>query len=777
MTRTAVANSRRSVFGLLAVAAMVAGLIVPSSAPVAAAPTAPVAAAPTAPLAAAAATPPTSVVLRSPALAVTVDPAFPRVEQYQTPGGAVLYGNEDTLQSVSINGTAYTPTVTGKQTAGTASYHLAIDPLKVTLDATLSVSGSVLTFAITAIDDPGKVVETIDIPGMNLVSIRSTQPGAALAGAGFSVDPKKSSDSFAKVADLPPDAAPVGKSYAFLSTDQLAAGVETNTITEPLRLAEQTVQHDGYRRTGLWSKPWVWREHDTKSTTALPWAKVVVTGDANHDGVVNWQDGADAFRQIMVNSPGYQDTKDRVVPYISFNFASLAGQPFLKALDNVKKVSLLTDDLGQNVLLKGYQSEGHDSAHPDYGGHYNTRAGGLADMKTLIHDGAAYHATFGVHVNSTEAYPEAHNFSWTLANPNSKCWGWLDQSYCDNRHSDVSSGALAKRFALLKQQVPDPNLSYIYVDVSTGSGWDAWKLAQVIHGDGWQTFTEFPSDWERESLWSHWANDPTYGAGGSIRGVNSQIIRFLRNDQKDVFSPDQMLANAQLADFEGWQGRVDLNKALQIVWQDDLPAKFQQHYQITRWTDSEVDFTGGVKLVKDGSNVVMSQHGRTLMTGGAYLLPWSDKSDPSHPTKLYHYTPTAGATSWQLPAQWSGVRSLAMYKLTQTGRTKVATLPVRGGSVLITAEAKTGYVLEPANSTSRGPQASTVDFGQGALVADPGFDSHSFRHWKSTGPVAITDDANGQSYLHTTGSGSAQVAQKIRGLQPGHTYSASAWVR
>ena len=36
-------------------------------------------------------------------------------------------------------------------------------------------------------------------------------------------------------------------------------------------------------------------------------------------------------------------------------------------LDESKRIYNLTDGLGQMNLLKGYQNEGHDSAHPDYG--------------------------------------------------------------------------------------------------------------------------------------------------------------------------------------------------------------------------------------------------------------------------------------------------------------------------------------------------------------------------------------------------------------------------
>ena len=66
---------------------------------------------------------------------------------------------------------------------------------------------------------------------------------------------------------------------------------------------------------------------------------------------------------------------------IAMNVGSEAQYPFLRILDNVKKMYLATDGFGQNIIIKGYQGEGHDSSHPDYA-NYNKHAGGLEDFNT-----------------------------------------------------------------------------------------------------------------------------------------------------------------------------------------------------------------------------------------------------------------------------------------------------------------------------------------------------------------------------------------------------------
>jgi endo-alpha-N-acetylgalactosaminidase len=115
----------------------------------------------------------------------------------------------------------------------------------------------------------------------------------------------------------------------------------------------------------------------------LPSCKVVICGDENGDGLVDWQDGAIGYRTIMNNPFGSEKVPDLVAYRIAMNFGSQAQNPFLMTLDNVKKIALNTDGLGQSVLLKGYGSEGHDSGHLNYAD-IGTRIGGAQDMKTLL---------------------------------------------------------------------------------------------------------------------------------------------------------------------------------------------------------------------------------------------------------------------------------------------------------------------------------------------------------------------------------------------------------
>ncbi|MFF1823553.1 endo-alpha-N-acetylgalactosaminidase family protein [Kribbella sp. NPDC058245] len=717
--------------------------------------------------------------LRSRELTVTVGAEFPRVIKYvENASGQALAGRAEALSAVTIDGVARTahladpPTVSG----GKASYKLLFDALPgVELDASLSLAGRITTFRIDDVrDTETSRVHTIDIPDHDLVSVASTDAGATTAFTTLDPDSTRTADKITPVTGTTPaDAAAVGATYAFVNTSRLAAGIESNSTYD--KPSGQSVDDgarfwhrarkltDGSTQVGVWSGQWTYRADTSPYPEPLPWAKVVVTPDANQDKTVDWQDGALAFRSIMTEPQGGDQVKDRVITHIPFNFASQATHPFLRTLDDVKRISLATDGLGQMAILKGYGSEGHDSAHPDYGGNYNIRAGGLADLNTLLKQGKSWNAGFGVHVNATESYPEANAFSEDLVDKSAKGWNWLNQSYYIKQRPDLASGNIVKRFQQLRDET-DKNLQELYIDVYYQSGWLADGLTRQLGTQGWQIATEWADRHERTSLWPHWANDLDYG-GPTNKGLNSQIIRFVRNHEKDVWNNDPILGQASLVEFEGWTGEVDWNKFYANIWRQNLPAKFLQQQKITDWNAGEISFTGGVRgAVVDGKRTLSVGNAKVL-DGDKYLLPWDGNK------KLYHYNPTGGSTTWQIPSALSWAPKFGVYKLTDTGRVQVGTVPVRRGAVTLNAVAGQPYVLYPIAA----PQPKPAEWGAGTHLQDPGFNGGNLKAWSATGGAMIDTLANGQ-HVASLGTRSSSLQQRITGLTRGKTYSASAWV-
>jgi len=678
-----------------------------------------------------------AITLASDELEVQVADDFPRVLTYTDRAtGANLAGSTRPVTQVLLNGTARA--VTGEvvaQSDGATAYRLTFPDLEgVTIDASLTVEGRTVTFEVTGIEDTAAFrVASLEIPGHDLLSVASADDGANVATAVISPDRGSVGDTFTPVtAQTPTNANPVGSAYAIVSTSGLAASIVTNSVydeasgkaaNEGNRLQRQAFAADGGVRVGVWSGAWTYRAQGSPTTEELPRATVVVTPDANDDGTVDWQDGAIAYRTVAPKALGADQVPDRVVSHIPFNFASQATHPFLRTLDDVKRISLATDGLGQMALLKGYGSEGHDSAHPDYGGNYNERAGGLDDLRELLVEGGEWNADFGVHINATESYAEANAFSDELVDAGVKGWNWLGQSYYIDQRRDINSGDLASRIGQLADETGG-DLDMLYVDVYYNYGWQARALANTARENGFSIASEWSDKFEADSLWSHWSADENYG-GATNKGLNSQIVRFVRNAEKDTWNPHPLLGNARIVEFEGWTGQVDWNAFYRNVWQTNVPTKFLQHHEIVRWDDDEIAFTDDVTARgTTAANREILVGDAVVARGGTYLLPWSAADAPgvegeaADGQKLYHYNPSGGATTWTLPADLAGATSLTQYRLTDTGRVEVGSVPVTGGQVTVQADAGQPYVLYPVGV----PQAADVDadWGQGTGHRRPG---------------------------------------------------------
>ena len=346
-------------------------------------------------------------VLRTGALDVQASAAFPQVIQYTDRGsGSVMQGNDTPLTSLQINGTDQPVTVTStKIDDATVEYEITPTALTgVTLTARLSVHKNVVTLAFTEIVDPDAQITTLRIPGQNLVTVSSAQEGSAVAAANLSVDRGTSGDTFIPVtAATPLNANPVSSNTILANTGDLAAAFTTNALYDSSsgpaskdsgNFWRQAVKDGDDVEIGISSGQWLYRAKDATTTEDLPWVKVAITPDANGDETVDWQDGAIALRDLRVAPFKGDQTPDNVITHIPFNFASQATHPFLRTLDDVKRIAQNTDGLGQVAMLKGYTSEGHDSANTDYGDNFNERAGGLDELNDAVKAGEKWNVFF-----------------------------------------------------------------------------------------------------------------------------------------------------------------------------------------------------------------------------------------------------------------------------------------------------------------------------------------------------------------------------------------------
>ncbi|MDZ5016608.1 hypothetical protein GNF72_15495, partial [Clostridium perfringens] len=181
-------------------------------------------------------------------------------------------------------------------------------------------------------------VKSIEFANQNLLSVRSTQPGAKFAGSRMNNKVNGTGDVFETVTDKSAvSKTPTNYLYGMLNTDELSGAIWTNAYSDYSsdndndRIRKQTTNTGDYTQTSLWSSSWVYRAENMPTTLAednimkeMPVVKVIITEDANKDSIVDWQDGAVAFREIMNVPFRSEDVPDLVVMRIPFNFASQA---------------------------------------------------------------------------------------------------------------------------------------------------------------------------------------------------------------------------------------------------------------------------------------------------------------------------------------------------------------------------------------------------------------------------------------------------------------------
>lgn len=616
-----------------------------------------------------------SYILATSDMKVEVAKSFPQVVRYVLTDGRIMYGQTAELDTIKINGTDVKPTVTS-QVVGSekAVYTMVIDSgnnngtgvtatitaeLRVGLDG-LNDPGSdaadrTLGFYITDVTYPNNndklanPVETIEIPNHSLVSVRSTEPGAAVTGGKQAANTTESGDVSYPAAGNENFAGYTEDFFAaFVYNDSLSASLASNSAYAargtagdqcyPVRAQFDAKDGGSSVAIGLGSTLWYYHYDISKSEGGglkaltedqlprakrimepleTPFAKVVITGDMNGNREVDWQDAAIAYRETVMHIPaGGEGVADSVNLRISMNFGSMATNPFLIALDNVKRVAAHTDGLGQFVLLKGYAGEGHDSNHPQYD-NIGVRMGGAEDMVTLMREGGELGAVFGIHTNASEFYAEAieeENQVLRYSGGGMKYgWNWLDQGISINAVYDYAMGLRKTRWDKLYDIVQGYPF-VVYVDVwgnNTSGTEDAFQTRalseEIVSHDGWRIAHEWAWANPYESTFQHWTTDFTYGDYSQKGKLSGNVLRFILNQYKDSFPPDfasyggsanaPLLGGPAMQGFEGWQGDGEYSLSIYNTYNQMIYTKFLQHYPVVEWINAdepvEIPYNGG----------------------------------------------------------------------------------------------------------------------------------------------------------------------------------------
>ena len=807
-------------------------------------------------------------VIKSDEMEVKIDSKFPRIKEYKI-GDKTLPGEENFIDKLFINNIEVRPDVKStKEAENSIMYQMRAKDetnlIDAEIDVRLSVINKILDFSVLrvqnnnnlkggqVIDDPRLLLETIDFRGNNLVSVSSKSKQAEFDGAQMNNNVRLTGDTHI---DLNKeienwDRENTGYMYGFVSDENLAAGVWSNSQYDKsargkssytrLKANKQTIADDTYigiaPNTFYYQRAYEikdekgkatgqYKVYDQRTWDELPHAKVILTSDRNDDKKIDWQDGAIAYREIMNNPMGSDYVKDLVAQRISMNFGSQAQNPFLMTLDNLKKVYLHTDGLGQMILLKGYGSEGHDSGHLNYAD-IGKRIGGPEDMKYLLENGQDFGAKIGIHVNASETYPESKYFNPERLRKDNKGefkygWNWIDQAINIDASYDLADNRYG-RFKDLYDVLDTDAMDFVYIDVwgngqsGDNQAWATHTIAKEVMDLGWRPVFEWGYAGEYDSTFQHWAADLTYG-GYRLKGINSEITRFIRNHQKDSWvghypeyggaAINPLLGGYDMKDFEGWQGRSNYNDFIQTIYKTNLPSKFIQHFEVYNWengnpvamTSEDGDYTWTpemyIRLVGDAGELEIKRlsndidsplyqqremylNGRKIYNGdGSYLIPWYNDMNGNKlaekDEKMYFYNPEGGMRTFDMPEDWTG--NVYVYRLTDLGRVGEKEYTIKDGKLTLDSKENTPYVVYRHKQAQSAEQTKDITWSDGMYIYDTGFNSGSLDHWDIKGDVSKSvierSQADNPMLMIKDNDKKVSLSQKIVGLKPNTSYA------
>lgn len=695
---------------------------------------------------------------------------FPRVISYEL-NSKTMYGSQLAKNYVSINGWDYPATAEiSEETETSVTYNVKVEEIGVSFDVVYTVlENNVLDMRIKNIADDSFTVYTIGFPEQPLISANSSQSGAKLdASMGASdvhLDLTKNSEDkvLNTVCTIP-----------VITTDELSASMANNVLNN---LSEFTYRsfdmEDGTTTTGFWNTEFLYKGLDGARMYEDEdlYCQVVLTEDTNEDGIMDWQDGANALKTIIDDKIVGGETVRNSTIHVGYNFSSVVQHPFLKVADNMKRLSNYMDGFGQILVFKGYANEGHDSGHADYAD-INQRAGGAEDMQLLTEIIEDIDGVMGIHINHSEAYPEAKMFTdETMTTRNG--WQWLDQSKYIRREVDILNGGMDSRLDEMFEKVP--GIGFVYVDTYRDDRYAAARLAQNLSDEhGVIMGTEDGVKFDRWTAWVHW---PSIGDG---------MHRFVYHQDKDVYSGSNLFRGGYNrsggSGFMSWQHTNNINDTVKMFYTSQLPQKYLMHYDVRKMISNEAIFEGNVRSVNNSGTNEIYKDGNLIAKGDLVFIPWyaedSETKNPDEAAKIYHWNPSSSTTEWTLPAGWENQTTVKLYKTTQNGKVFVEEIEVKDGKVSINAQANTPYVIYKGNEDVA---PDVTKWSEGSPIKDTSFNSRDFSIWQAssesgeTDHITIEDDSNGVAIVNIRGAEDGSLSQTMTGLVPGQKYRVSVW--
>lgn len=755
-------------------------------------------------------------IISSTDMEVYVDRDFPRVIKY-VKNGKVIYGQEEKINNIKINGNEYTPKVTSEVSKEKISYFLDIKEIDIKIDMEFVVNDSILEMKVTNIDDEnGTYVKSLEFPKQNLISVKESQPGSYMAyNANY-----LGGDVFSTVKDKAIEAEQKN-GHVILNTDELAAAIEVGVSSQNVYV--ETKQTEDGKITGAWPYTYLYRGPDNM-TMELPWAKVVITEDRNEDEYIDWQDGAIAYRDIQDLMPGDKAiAQETIFVNIPLNYRGRLPWTWENMLDMLKRQAAATDNFPQAILIKNIEDV---NMIPGFG-NANQRLGGVEKFNWFVEEASKLNINIGGHVDTNLAYANSplfggtplsssYGIAWDLLNREGKSidttdyWsaGVLNEGTINEKEFG-RYGLLGSRYDLQAETYPE--LDFLYVDVELGktngplakdAKWHAYNVVQKFKEHGWNLFTEYQTgslashaDDYRDSIatkyvtWSHvWP-----GTG------SSNIRRFIMNHQSIMGVGDSNYQNVlgtiptgegKNGMTHGYMGWVDngnpktLTECLDEFWSRYLPVTYLKNFEVLKVGEDENNnnkltawLTDNVKSIYEDNfqhiykdeKLIAKVNNNSTTAANEIFIPWS----PTDEEKIYTKFTMGGNKTWDLPETWSDLETVMLYRLDQSnGRIFEKEIKVINNQVSIDYAENEGYVLLKGESKDE-----PLEWGIGSSIKDFEFNSGDFRFWNKEGNANITIEEDNETlnrYLRIEGNEFGSTTQILSGLEPNKDYVITA---
>jgi len=709
-------------------------------------------------------------------LTVSVAGDFPRVIDY-TLNGKTLYGSEFKNNMVTINAVDYPAQATvAEQSAEKIVYEVVCEKINVTFEVAYTVlDGNVLDMRIQNIDDSQFEVRSLGFPNQPLLSANSAQSNAKLDAtvptdgrSSYNINGLTEHHLNIKDEKIAYDR-DVLVTLPFITTDGLSGSMINNVLLNLKEFRYRAYKkEDGTITAGYENNDFMYRGLDGDRMFADEdlYCQIVITEDTNEDGAMDWQDGANALKTINKDKINGGDKIADSFVHVGYNFASQVQHPFLKVADNMKRISNYIDGFDQVLVFKGYANEGHDSAHADFDD-INKRAGGAEDMQKAAEILENINSVMGIHINHSEAYPEAKMFQEDVMSTYN-AWAWLDQSKAIRRDVDILKGGMDNRLNSMFDKVP--GIGFVYVDTYGDDRWAEARMAKNLVGDHNVILgTENKTDFDRFASWVHWP------------GIGDSMHRFVYHQQKDVYNGSNIFRGgySRSMSFMSWQHNNNINSAVEQFYGEQLAQRYLMNHDVRKWTSDEAIFEGNVRSTSDNK---IYKDGNLVADGKLIFISWfaedSETKNPDEAAKIYHWNPSGGESTWTLPDSWQTQSTVKLYQPNQNGKEFIEEINVTDGGITINADAKTPYVIYKGNENVA---ANTTQWSEGSPIEDTSFNSRDFSIWKasstsaSTDHIKIEDNTQGIALLTVVGEEDGKVSQTMENLIPGQKYRLSVW--